>query len=259
MREADAELEARAALSALRGASAPSGKLDCICRAVSVLASCGRRGADDVLHMLVQAMLRSDVRAPHAEARFVAAFVHDGIDLAGSAGYCLACFQAAAEAAATLSLEVLLEAPPAVQQTQTRLEAEPILPTEAPNEARADASSPIDGGATPSEQQAPAMAPAAAAAPDARRVSEPNGDDTAADADARNGSCPELTTSPPAHGPIDTRPLESWHPWRPSSRRHERDGEPASPGGAGRDRRASLSLAETLEWMLEQGEVAREK
>jgi hypothetical protein len=59
--------------------------------------------------MLVRATLRSDVRAPHAEVSFITAFVHEGSDLQGAAGYCLACFQAAAEAAATLSLDELLE------------------------------------------------------------------------------------------------------------------------------------------------------
>ena len=104
------QFAAQRSLSMLRTSAAPSIKLEYICAAVSALASAGegRWGADDVLSMLVLAMLRSDVRAPHAEAAFITHFAHEGVDLGGASGYCLACFEAAAEAAATLALDELL-------------------------------------------------------------------------------------------------------------------------------------------------------
>ena len=102
--------DAIASLSQLRTSGAPSVKLNCICRAVSSIASddAQRACADDLLSSLVQCLLHSDVRAPHAEAAFITAFVHDGVDLSGAFGYCLACFQAASEAASTLTLQQLV-------------------------------------------------------------------------------------------------------------------------------------------------------
>lgn len=92
--------------------------------------------SSQVLEALVLALVHSGLRAPHAEASFVSAFGIElanthaplgeaggadganaahvrGIDLTGAAGFALASFQAAAEAISTLSLEVLLGAPPA--------------------------------------------------------------------------------------------------------------------------------------------------
>ena len=106
-----AQFSAQHALSQARAAAAPCLKLDFLCNAVSILASAGeegRCGADEVLSMLVHAMLRSELRAPHAEAGFIKAFAHEGVDLSGASGYCLACFESAAEAISKLSLDELL-------------------------------------------------------------------------------------------------------------------------------------------------------
>ena len=106
-----AEAAAVEALKLLRRSAPPTLKLECVCAAVCSLASVGegRWGADEVLSMLTIAMLRSELRAPHAEAAFITVFSHEGIDLAGASGYCLACFEAAAEAASTLTLDGILQ------------------------------------------------------------------------------------------------------------------------------------------------------
>jgi hypothetical protein len=111
----DVAVTARRALSQLRTALAPTDKLDCISRAVTALAAAGSATAgataDDVLSALVVVLLESEVRSPHADAAFIAAFAHEGIDFAGASGFCFSCFEAAAEAAATIALAALLDVP----------------------------------------------------------------------------------------------------------------------------------------------------
>jgi len=104
-------------LSSMRMHHTPSGKLECICRAVSSLGatgstSSGGASADDVLAALVITILVTDLRSPHAEAAFIASFTHiDAVDFSGARGFCFACFEAAAEASITLPLTDLLQGP----------------------------------------------------------------------------------------------------------------------------------------------------
>jgi hypothetical protein len=113
----DVAVTARRALSQLRTALTPTDKLDCISRAVTALAAAGSATAgataDDVLSALVIVLLESQVRSPHADAAFIAAFAHECIDFAGASGFCFSCFEAAAEATATIPLAALLDAPAA--------------------------------------------------------------------------------------------------------------------------------------------------
>jgi len=112
---------ARQSLAAVRAAATPSEKLRHMGAAVNAISN-SRASTDDLLQLLICALLTSEIRSPNAEVGFVVEYAHQETDGVGSAGYSLATFQAAVEAISSLEIDVLFatdEASPAADGPQS--------------------------------------------------------------------------------------------------------------------------------------------
>jgi len=97
---------AQMAISQVRAATSPSGKLRGMAGTVEAVSS-ELSNADDLLQALIRALLTSEIKSPHAEVAFVLEYAHEGVSSTGFDGYTLATFQAAAEAISSLEIDVL--------------------------------------------------------------------------------------------------------------------------------------------------------